>query len=147
MIHAIAPSKQKGQTMIQTALKSARQRALAASKLTATTGALFSMLLAITPPAQAKPFLYVISYSHSGTMEECLAGAKRAMRKEGIDSFYDDSIDEGNRAGKASGYSSNEYLAVEIECDQKMGVTVLGVAGLDNDLAWKTYKALTKARW
>jgi hypothetical protein len=43
--------------------------------------------------------------------------------------------------------SSNEYLSVEIECNQKMGITVLGVAGLDNELTWKTYKALNKAEW
>ena len=117
------------------------------SKLTTTTGAFLTVLVTSSPAVQAKPFLYVTSFSHGGTMKECLAGAKSAMKREGIDSFYDDFISTKNRYGKVSGYSSNEYLSVEIECDQKMGVTVLGVAGLDNDLAWDTYQALRKANW
>jgi len=69
------------------------------------------------------------------------------MQEQGIDRFYDDTLSTKNRVGKVSGSSSNEYLSVEIECNQKMGITVLGVAGLDNELTWKTYEALNKAEW
>ena len=121
--------------------------AMLLSKLTATTGAFLTVLVTASPAVQAKPFLYVTSFSHGGNVKECLAGAKSAMKQEGIDAFYDDFISTKNRVGKVSGYNSNEYLSVEIECDQKMGVTVLGVAGLDNDLTWDTYQALRKANW
>ena len=133
--------------MPSTELKLFHPGAMFRSKLTATTGALFTVLLAVAPAVNAKPFLYVTSFSHGGKVEDCLAGAKKAIQKEGIDSFYDDTLSTKHRVGKVSGYSTNEYLSVEIECDQKMGVTVLGVAGLDNDLTWKTYQSLKKATW
>ena len=117
------------------------------SRVIKITGAVFTALLAITPAAQAKPFLYVRSFPHGGKVENCLAAAKKAMQEQGIDRFYDDTLSTKNRVGKVSGSSSNEYLSVEIECNQKMGITVLGVAGLDNELTWKTYKALNKAEW
>ena len=69
------------------------------------------------------------------------------MKAQGINTFYDDQISKKDRAGKVSGYRSDEYLSVEIECHQKMGITVVGVAGLDNDLTWKTYQALNNAQW
>ena len=143
----ITQSKQEGQTVIHTALQQRDRLALSASKLKATTGAFLTALLAMTPAVQAKPFLYVISFPYSGKLENCLSGARKAMKAQGINTFYDDQISKKDRAGKVSGYSSDEYLSVEIECDQKMGITVLGVAGLDNDLTWKTYQALNNAQW
>ena len=46
-----------------------------------------------------------------------------------------------------TGYHQTEYLTVEIQCDQKMGVSVLGVSGLDNTIAYEMYKKLHKEGW
>jgi hypothetical protein len=73
------------------------------SRVIKITGAVFTALLAITPAAQAKPFLYVRSFPHGGKVENCLAAAKQAMQKQGIDRFYDDTLSTKNRVGKVSG--------------------------------------------
>ena len=113
------------------------------------TAAAASIALAGLPisSVMAKPFLYVISLSHTGDYQQCMRNAKEALKKVGINNFYDDVVSEQNRAGKISGYSADEFLSVEVECDQKMGVTAFGVAGLDNDLTYDTYQKLLDMEW
>ena len=36
----------------------------------------------------------------------------------------------------------NEYMVVEIGCDQKLGVAYLAVSGLDHDTTYKIYSKL-----
>lgn len=67
--------------MPSTVLKRFHPGAMFQSKLTVTTGALFTVLLAVAPAVNAKPFLYVTSFSHGGKVEDCLAGAKKQSRK------------------------------------------------------------------
>ena len=100
-----------------------------------------------TKRAEAKPFIYVDSYSYSGTAEQCLKNARIVLNKLAFDNFYIDDSLKKERKLSISGYHKDEYLSVEIECDQKMGVTSLGVSGLDHELTFDMYEKLYKSKW
>ena len=100
-----------------------------------------------TKRAEAKPFVYVDSYSYSGTADECLKNARSVLNKLAFNNFdIDDSLKKERRLS-VTGYHKEEYLSVEIECDQKMGVTSLGVSGLDHELTYDMYGKLHKSKW
>ncbi len=102
----------------------------------------------LTPKsAEAKPFIYVDNYSYGGTTEQCLKNAQQVLKNHNFDSINEDISLQKERVVSVTGYHQKEYLTVEIQCDQKMGVTVLGVSGLDNKITYETYKKLHKANW
>jgi hypothetical protein len=69
------------------------------------------------------------------------------LNKLAFDNFYIDDSLKKERKLSISGYHKDEYLSVEIECDQKMGVTSLGVSGLDHELTFDMYEKLYKSKW
>ena len=100
-----------------------------------------------TKRAEAKPFIYVDSYSYGGTAEKCLKNARSVLKKLEFDDFdIDDSLKK-ERKLSITGYHKEEYLSAEIECDQKMGVSSLGVSGLDHDLTYEMYGKLHESEW
>lgn len=42
---------------------------------------------------------------------------------------------------------NDDYMVVEIGCDQKPGVTYLAISGLDNETTYKTYSKLYTSEW
>tara|TARA_Y100000991_G_scaffold56285_1_gene41149 strand:+ start:1837 stop:2193 length:357 start_codon:yes stop_codon:yes gene_type:complete len=96
--------------------------------------------------AQARPYLYVDVFEHGGSVQECLDGAEAAL----IDLGFTEDLGRdriGEKQGSVSGQMESDSVSAEIYCDQKLGVTSIGVAGLDNDLSYEKYRALFKAEW
>jgi len=98
-----------------------------------------------TSSASAKPFIYADSYSYNGTYKECLKKAEILLKKHDFRDLYVEN--EIDRRSSITGYHKSEHITVEIECNQKLGVTVLGVAGLDNEFTFKTYQKLGNSDW
>lgn len=96
---------------------------------------------------EAKPFLYTDSYSHGGTAQKCLANAKSTLKKLSFDNFSVDDSSKDLRSLSIKGYHQDEYIVAEIECNQKLGVTILGVSGLDNEMTYEMYSKLHRAEW
>ena len=72
--------------------------------------------------------------------------AKTVLQENRFGDFDEDQYLE-ERKSDITGYHKSESLTAEIECNQKLGITVLGVSGLDNELTYKMYKILHKADW
>jgi len=96
---------------------------------------------------EAKPFIYVDNYMYSGTTEQCLKNAKGVLKKHNFNLGNTDTSLQKERVVSVTGYHQTEYLTAEIQCDQKMGVSVLGVSGLDNTIAYEMYKKLHEEEW
>ena len=96
---------------------------------------------------EAKPFLYTDSYSHGGTAQKCLANAKSTLKKLSFDNFRVDDSSKHLRSLSVKGYHQEEYIVAEIECNQKLGITMLGVSGLDSEMTYEIYLKLHKAEW
>ena len=94
----------------------------------------------------ARPYIYMDSYSHGNTHQKCIAQAKTVLQENGFRNFDEDQYLE-DRVSEITGYHNDESLTVEIECDQKLGTTSLAVSGLDNQLTFDMYKVLHKAEW
>ena len=95
--------------------------------------------------ANAKPFVYTSVFSDSRTYEECIKSTESILRNHQFKDFEIDNTNKDNRAVSIAGYHESEYLTVEVECDQKLGVIVLAVAGIDNKLAYEIYSKLHNA--
>ena len=95
--------------------------------------------------AEAKPFIYVDNYTYGGTTEQCLKNAKQVLEDHNFNPSDVDTTLQRERVVSITGFHQKEYLVAEIQCDQKMGVTVLGVSGLDNEITYEFYKKLHKA--
>ena len=95
--------------------------------------------------ANAKPFLYASTFADSRTYAECLKGTESILKKHQFEDFEFDNANKAYRSVSISGYYKNEYLTVEVECDQKLGVTSLSVAGLDNEFTYQIYVKLFEA--
>ena len=72
--------------------------------------------------------------------------AKTVLQENDFGDFDEDQYLE-ERISDITGYHKSESLTAEIECNQKLGITVLGVSGLDNELTYKMYEILHKADW
>ena len=77
----------------------------------------------------------------------CLKNAKKVFENHNFDPSDVDRTQEKRRVVSVTGYHREEYLTAEIQCDQKMGVTALGVSGLDNDTTYEFYVKLHKEEW
>ena len=96
--------------------------------------------------ANAKPFIYTSVWSYSANRDKCIKSAEAVLAKHGFKDFESQNLSK-DRSKKISGYHKSEYITAEIECDQKIGVTTLGVAGLDNDATYDMYSKLHDAEW
>ena len=96
---------------------------------------------------EAKPFIYVDSYSYDCTADKCVENAESELKKLEFENFVIDTSLKNKRKLSVAGYHKDEYIAVEIHCDQKIGITSLGVSGLDPDLTYEMYGKLHKASW
>ena len=103
--------------------------------------------LLATKSAEAKPFIYIDNYAYGGTTVQCLKNAKQVLENHNFNPSNVDTTLQRERVVSITGYHQKEYLVAEIQCDQKMGVTVLGVSGLDNDITYEYYKKLHQAEW
>ena len=62
--------------------------------------------------------------------------------------FEIETVNESNRSVSISGDHKTEYIVVEIACDQKLGVTALSIAGLDNEYTYDLYlKLFNSSDW
>lgn len=95
--------------------------------------------------ANAKPFVYTSLFADGRTYEECLKSAESTLKSRQFKDLEIDNSNENVRAVSISGYHENEYVTVEVECDQSLGVTSLAVAGIDNEFTYKIYRILYDA--
>ena len=116
-------------------------------KLLSTTIAAVSTLMFASSAVEAKPFIYTSFYSYSGSYKSCIKKAEAALKSLGFQGFERDNTNERIRSVSIAGYHESEYLTAEIECDQKLGVTSLGVAALDNDIAYEYFLKLYDLEW
>ena len=102
--------------------------------------------IAFADPAVAKPYIYVTSGTYNGTAIECMNNVKPVLSRLQFGNFESDQSND-KRITKISGYHNDEYVTVEVECDQKLGITAVGVAGLDNKLTFDLYNKVINAKW
>lgn len=98
-------------------------------------------------PAVARPFLYMSSFDYTGPYATCLANAEKALRAEGFSRDLKSNSSAEEKAGMVYAFYNGEAIIAEIQCIQKAGITLLGVAGIDNESTWKLYQNLRKADW
>jgi hypothetical protein len=78
----------------------------------------------------------------------CVASPqKRFSKKNGFDRFEDEVTDASDRYAVVAGYHSSEFITAQITCHQKLGLAILGVAGLDNNITYEVYKQLARSEW
>lgn len=98
-------------------------------------------------PAEARPFLYMSSFDYSGPYKRCIANAEKVLRSHGFSRDLEIKEFAENKAAVVYAFKDDEALTAEIQCVQKAGITLLGVAGLDNDSTWTIYQKLRTATW
>ena len=99
--------------------------------------------------AMARPWLYVSTFSYSGTGEECLKNAAEVLKEEGFTRNFEVVRFKKlrSRGGHVDGKLRNYPVVAKIECDQSLGVTGLAVTGIDNQLTYKKYSILFDKSW
>ena len=109
--------------------------------------AIFLMTSTITAsPISARPWLYMDTFTHGGTYQNCITNASKVLKANG---FTNLEVDE-NAKGKVSevtGYNQDDSLTAAIECNQKLGITGFSVSGLDNLSTYNMYGVLFDAEW
>ena len=99
-----------------------------------------------TGTAHARPHLYSDAFDYSGTVFECMKGARQALHDAGFkDNLYKEMQDE--KIGFVKGNLRSDSVTAEITCNQKLGITVMAVSGLDDNLTHKKYLSLYDATW
>ena len=94
----------------------------------------------------ARPHLYLDTFTHGQSYQECIANAKKVLRHYGFGDLEEDEM-PNRRVSEVTGYHKDEPLTAAIECDQKLGTTSMAVSGLDSQVTYSMYKALYKAEW
>ena len=120
-----------------------KARSLAPVSALLTAGSIFA-------PAFARPHLYISGFTYSGSANECLQGARKALVKAGFTRDLEIEKYDGDAAGNGGfvgGYLKNEAVTAEIECDSSQGMTIVGVSGLNDDLTYEKYEELYEAEW
>lgn len=98
-------------------------------------------------PAEARPFLYMSSFDYSGPYKRCVLNAEKVLRSYGFSRDLEIKEFADNKAAVVYAFKDDEAITAEIQCAQKSGITLLGVAGLDNESTWGIYEKLRKATW
>jgi hypothetical protein len=93
-------------------------------------------------PANAKPFLYMSSYDYSGSYLTCIDNAEKVLRSHGFSRELKSEKDADSRSAMVYAWHVDESATADIRCYQKEGVTLLGVAGLDNETTYDFYQKL-----
>ena len=109
--------------------------------------AVFLVTSAITAsPINARPWLYMDTFSHGGTYQICITNASKVLKANG---FTNLEVDENTKAkiSEVTGYNQDDYLTAAIECNQKLGITGFSVSGLDNLSTYNMYGVLFDAEW
>ncbi|MEB3165082.1 MAG: hypothetical protein VKO65_00245 [Cyanobacteriota bacterium] len=105
-------------------------------------------VLAFSLPMQARPYLYVSSFSYGGGAEQCLSAAESALRRNGFDQDFEKLyFQDRAMGGTVSGGLARSAITAKIECNIKLKTTSLAVAGADNDLVFEIYEKLFSAEW
>ena len=76
-----------------------------------------------------------------------MRGAKAALREAGFTRNVNSNVNGGKRYGEVYGDHYDGSMTAEINCEISKGVTILGVAGLDNDVTFRKYNELHRAEW
>jgi len=87
------------------------------------------------------------SYDHGGSYSTCIANAEKVLRGHGFNQGLKFKKDSEGRSGMVYAWHDDESITADIRCYQKEGITLLGVAGLDNDSTYEIYQKLDKAEW
>ena len=97
-------------------------------------------------PAIAQPQIYLSTFSYSGTAGQCVKSAEAVLRAHDFSNIKQ-SKKEKSRFASVWGYHKDEMITAEIQCAQKLGVTTLGVGGVDGDITYKIFSKLYDANW
>ena len=108
---------------------------------------LCSIIALGSSPALARPWVYLTSFSYSGTGEKCLRAARVALANAGFTREVYTSRFDSQEGGLVEALLTNSPVRAKIECDPKIGITSLAVSGLSNDLTYEKYMVLFKAEW
>jgi len=89
---------------------------------------------------------YVWAYRYGGTLDECIAGAKKALQDNG---FKVSEVVYGESKKSAVLYSehTDKALGASIGCDPSEGRTSLAVSGMNDTQAWEAMKSIEKSDW
>lgn len=120
---------------------------IAPLKPVATLGSLLIGLASTTAPSEARPYLYMSSFDYAGTYKQCLTRAEKALRANGFNRDLEKKDSAEDKFGSVYAFKDDEAITAEIQCIQKAGITLLGVAGLDNESTWDSFQVLRKAEW
>lgn len=123
------------------------QPMIAQLKWTMVFGSVLIGLASATPPGEARPFFYMSSFDYSGPYTQCATRAEKALRANGFNRDLESKEYADQKFAAVYAYKDDEAITAEIQCVQKAGITLLGVAGLDNESTWESYQALRKAEW
>ena len=107
--------------------------------------AVIGAALVTSNPAEARPHLYTGVFGYSGNVEECIRGAKALLNANGFNKSLE--VDKKKRMAYVTAYHNDDFMVVEIGCDQKLGVSYLAISGLDNETTYKTYTKLYTSEW
>jgi len=111
------------------------------------TSALLGAFFVFGSPSQARPYVYTSTYSYGMPLKTCTDGAKKALRAYGFSTFDEDKSTLKYRVGRVSSNHNSESVQVTVLCNQKMGITTLAIAGLDNRFTYDLYMKLHEAEW
>ncbi|QPN66567.1 hypothetical protein [Synechococcus sp. CBW1006] len=103
--------------------------------------------VAMEASAIARPFLYMASFDYSGPYKQCVANAEKLLRSSGISRELEKKEYEESKSAVVFAFKDDDAITVEIQCIQKAGISLLGVAGLDNEGTWELFNELSAASW
>lgn len=98
----------------------------------------------IAPVHAAAPVVYVSSFTISGTLAECLAGARKALVANGMINISQ-RLTASKEGGHIDGESRNQDIAVSIECLPKKGRSSIAVAGGNKQATYAIYDKLIQS--
>ena len=111
------------------------------------TSALLGAFFVFGSPSQARPYVYTSTYSYGMSVKNCADGAKKALRTNGFSKIDEDKSGIKERVIRVSSNHNTESVQVTVLCNQKMGITTLAIAGLDNKFTYDLYLKLHEAEW
>ena len=97
--------------------------------------------------ADARPYLYMSAYEYDGSYSACAANAEKVLRGQGFNDGLKSEKDSESRSAMVYAWHDDESITADIRCYQREGTTVLGVAGIDNEVTWEIYEKLKAADW
>jgi hypothetical protein len=100
-----------------------------------------------TPVQAGAPVVYVSSFKISGTLKECLAGARKALVANDMVNISE-RLTTSKEGGHVDGETRNQDIAASIECTPKQGRSAIAVAGANSKAVYAIYaKLLSSDDW